>query len=339
MAKNFGSIEKYLEGQYAKILLPIESNLLRANRKSGINNGRRAVEAIHICLFILDGYINQIEYELEPYISDDNAPYLTALLMSIDPFSNESLRLLAEEKCDILSKEGLRDYFEAPVKCLLRIEKSIELWTKERGGAGYFNFLEEQIGKIITNDDKIDCVAVKLKETDTLEQANLSIKDIFPEMSLQEVFTELFPTITNIFELGFIPTPDEIYEFTQEQYAAYQRQGGDISKPLYTLIPNNYKSLGLPKEVGFMTKEDTLRLGKAALFLHLYAAKNGFVSQNRDDIIKFAAKRLPAYFSKDTKFERPPLKALEPGEIPLIERDVSCVYNNERSSLPSERLA
>jgi hypothetical protein len=160
MAKKFGTIEKYLEGRYIDILFPIESNLLRASRKSGINSGKRAVEAVHICLFMIDGYLNQMEYDLDPYISDTNKPFLTAILMCCDPFTNEYLKPLAKEKCDIHSKEGLHDYFEAPIKCLLRIEKSIMLWTKEQGGTGYFDFLEEQIGKIVTDDNKIDCVVV-----------------------------------------------------------------------------------------------------------------------------------------------------------------------------------
>lgn len=163
MARNFGVIEKNHEDDYENILLPMECNLLRANRKSGINNGRHTIDAIHICLFIIDGYINQVEYELDPFITSENKPYLSALLMSFDPFTNEFLRPTAEKNCDIFSKEGLHDYFEAPIKCLLRIDKSIEFWTKEYGNAGYFNFIESQIGMAITNNDKIDCVVIKLK--------------------------------------------------------------------------------------------------------------------------------------------------------------------------------
>jgi hypothetical protein len=92
-----------------------------------------------------------MEYDLDPYISDANEPFLTAILMSVDPFTNERLKPLAEEKHDMRSEEGLRDYFEAPVKCLLRIEKSIMLWTKEFGDAGYFNFLESTMGEEIAD--------------------------------------------------------------------------------------------------------------------------------------------------------------------------------------------
>jgi hypothetical protein len=321
MAKEFGVIEKYLEGRYAQILLPIESNLLRASRKNGINSGKKVVEAVHICLFAVDGYVNQMEYDLDPYISDANKPFLTALLMSFDPFTNEYLKPRAEEECDLHSKEGLRDYFEAPVKCLLRIEKTIAVWTKERGEAGYFEFLENRIGKRVTNNNKLECVIVKLQEVGTLKDANLTLRDFFPEMDLNEVFMELFPAISAIFKFGFIPSPDEICELTEEQYAAYRRQGGDLPAPLYTVVPKNYKYLEPSNEISLLAKEDTLKLGKAAIFIYKYAAENGCGSHKMDDVLKFVAGRLPAYFSTETKFEHPRMRALEPGEVPLTERE------------------
>ena len=320
MAKEFGDIERYLERRYAHVMLPIESNLIRAYRKSGINNGSRAIEAIRICLLTIDGYLNGIEYDLDPHITDENKPYLEALQFCFDPFANELLKPLAEEKCDIHSEEGLHDYFEAPVKCLLRIEKTIESLTKEQGDTGYFDYLETNLGIFIT-DEKMECVIVKLKKVDSLDEAELTMQDLFPEMNLHEIFMELFPAMTTIFKLGFIPLPNEIYEFTKEQYAAYQKQGGDISKPLYTIVPDNYKYLGPPNEISLLTNEDTFKLGKAAVFLHMYAHENGCESTNSEDVLKYVAERIPAYFTKDTKFARPLMKVLEPGEVPLTENE------------------
>ena len=260
--------------------------------------------------------MNEVEYDLETYLSDSNKPYLTAFLMSFDPFTNEALKPLAEER----SKEGLRDYFEPPVKCLLRIEKTIEMWTKKQGDNGYFNFLEDQIGEVVVNDDKIDCVVVRLKNAKTLKEADLTMQDLFPGMSLREIFMDLFPTLSSIFALGYIPSPDEIHELTEDEYASYQRQGGDISKRLYTIIPKNCKYLGPPNEIGIMTHEDMSGLAKAVLFLQLYAAENGCESEEYEDILTFAAERFPAHMTKGIKFERPPMKVLEPGERLLTEQ-------------------
>jgi len=38
-------------------------------------------------------------------------------------------------------------YYKTLIKCLLRIEKSIDLWTKELGINGYFTFLENTFGR------------------------------------------------------------------------------------------------------------------------------------------------------------------------------------------------
>jgi hypothetical protein len=318
MAKKYGSIEMHLEGKYKQILSVIEGNLLKANRNHGINNGNRAIEAIHICLLMIDGYLNRKKYDLDPYISDTNKPYLNAFLMCFDPFSNEQLKPVVEERCDIHSEESLCEYFEAPVKAMLRIEKSIGLRTKQDGNNGYFSFLEKERGKFIPNEDRIDCIVVTQVEKSA---DDIPMQDWFSGMNMNEVLTELFPTISDIFKLGFIPSPDELYELTQEQYSAYQRKGGDISKTLYTIIPKNYKYLGPSNEVSLLTREDTVKLGKAAMFLHLYAKENGCASQKSEDILKFAAERLPVYFTKDSKYERLPIKALEPGEVPLTAQE------------------
>jgi hypothetical protein len=234
--------------------------------------------------------------------------------MCFDPFTNEHLRPVVEEKCDIHSEDGLREYFEAPVKSLLQIEKSVEWWTKQGGNNGYFTFLEKEMGDMVPHDNKINCLVVTQVEKSVDE---IPMRDWFSGMDMNEILTDLFPAISDIFKLGFLPSPDELYEFTQEQYAAYQRKGGDISQPLYTVIPKNYKYLGPANKVNLLTRKDTVRLAKAVMFFHLYAKENGCKSQKSDDILKFAAERLPDYFTKDTKFERPPMKVLEPGEVPL----------------------
>ena len=319
MGKKYGEIEKDLVSKYAEILFFIESNLLRVYRKYGIDNDRRVIEAIHICLLIINGYLEKIEYNLDSYITDSNQPYYNILLMSFDPFTNEDLRPVVERRCDIQSKEGLFKYFEAPVKALLCIEKNVEFQIKGYNHNGYFSHLEELIGKDVANDDRIECIIVTNNENEDVNQ--LSMKDLFPNMDLHEVLTELIPTVSKIFELGFIPSPEEIYEFTEDQYAAYRRQGGDITEKLYTLIPKNYKYLGPPNEINMLSQEDTFKLGKAAVFLYIYARENGCTSESSDDVLSFTAKRLPAFITANSKYKRPPVKLLNPGEIPLTARE------------------
>ena len=156
MAKDFGTIHKGEEDMYSFMLHPMEGNLLKLHRKSPKRNGRHAIDAIHMCLLIIDGYIRKIEYDFTKFTNAQNKAFLDGLLASFDPFTNQELFDAANTAYDLDSCPDLRALFENPVKCLLRIEKSIELWTKELGVNGYFNFIENHIGYIVENDDKMD---------------------------------------------------------------------------------------------------------------------------------------------------------------------------------------
>ena len=142
-------------------------------------------------------------------------------------------------------------------------------------------------------------------------------------MDLREMFLKFFPAISAMFKMGFIPSPDEIYELTGKQYASYQKQGGDVSKRLYAIIPKNYKYLAsMPSnELSILTEVEVTMLGMAALFLYQYAQEGGCNSEKSDDVLRFAAERLPTAFTKGTEFERPILKELKPGEIHLTAQD------------------
>ena len=70
-----------------------------------------------------------------------------------------------------------------------------------------------------------------------------------------------------------------------------------------------------------LTEDEMAKVGKAALFLHLYANEKGCKSTESEETLKYVAELLPDYFTKDTKFERKPLKLVKPGEIPLSRRE------------------
>jgi hypothetical protein len=158
MGKAFGTIKKGNEGAYALQLFSMEGNLLKINRIRQVDNGRRAIEAVRICLFTIDGYIRNVAYDLDEYLADDVSSFARSLLMAFDPFVNKGIPPIAGLKGvdGAVAPESLREYFEVPVKCLLRIESSIEVWTKRFGINGYFNFLEESIGHKVNYDDKMD---------------------------------------------------------------------------------------------------------------------------------------------------------------------------------------
>ena len=184
MVKEFGIIKKGDEELYSFILHPMEGNLLKLHRKDPARNGRRAIEAIRMCLLKIDGYIRGVDYDFSKFITDENKAFLEGLLMSFDPFTNQEVFSVVDRTYDLNSPEDLKRYFETPVKCLLRIEKSIELWTEELGNNGYFDFIENHIGHTVDNDEKMD-YSVELKGKDNFEKLGIDASD-FDNHLLQE---------------------------------------------------------------------------------------------------------------------------------------------------------
>jgi len=149
MAREFGSISKRDTENYAMLLFPYERNMMITHRENRINNGRRAMEAIRICLFRIQEYITGTKYDISPYLTEEAELLAESLQMSFDPFVNEDIKAIVESEYDLMDAKKLRDYFALPIRLLIRLEKSMELWTKKYGVNGYFSFLEDQIGELI----------------------------------------------------------------------------------------------------------------------------------------------------------------------------------------------
>jgi len=156
MQREFGQIRNGSEGEYTFLLLPMESNLLRVSRQMRMANGRRALEAVHICLLTIKGYLEQTQFDYSDIAAEESAGFVKALLHSFDPFTNNDIRKIANKKYDLSSPDDLHTFFTTPVKCLLKIGKSIDFWTREYGASGYFDFIDGQFGAQIKNNSKMD---------------------------------------------------------------------------------------------------------------------------------------------------------------------------------------
>ena len=164
MAKSFGTIKIGQEEEYTMIMMPLEVNLIKMGKKTGINNGRRAIEAIKISLFTIDGYLNGWKYDFGEYLTPENQNFVEAVLMAVDPFTNGELYELLKEEYDLDSHEDLREYFAIPIKCILRVENSIQYWTTKQGASGYFEFMESHMKRTLPKDFKMDFAFEQRKE-------------------------------------------------------------------------------------------------------------------------------------------------------------------------------
>jgi len=154
MTKRFGKIKRGEEDSYTMELFTMEANLIKTHRSYSKYKSRRVIEAINLFLLKIDAYLSDgIEYDFSGQLKDGNKVFLEALQMSCDPFYNEELKSALSKDIDLEDKKTREKIFEVPVKCLLRIKKSVEMWIRELGNYGYFKFLEEQMGSKIEGDN------------------------------------------------------------------------------------------------------------------------------------------------------------------------------------------
>ncbi len=157
MEQKYGKMRKNGEDEYAMLLFPMESNLLKTHRMNPKANSRRLEEAILLVLYEVENRINEKNEDVSSYENKENILLKDALLKAFDPFANEELEAVLYEsgKIDMQDKEALTRYYKEPVICILRIKDSVEYWIKRGGSDGYFDFLEEWFGNEVPDDDEM----------------------------------------------------------------------------------------------------------------------------------------------------------------------------------------
>lgn len=155
MEREFGKIRKGEEDVYAMMLFPMEGNVLKTRRKFPTSNSRRLREAIALVLFDIKEKYTGETINLGKFRNEENEKLEKALLMAFDPYTNEEIMELLKEQniMDELTLDNLKEYYKIPVMCLLRIKDSIDMWEKQSGADGYFNFIESYMGSQISGEE------------------------------------------------------------------------------------------------------------------------------------------------------------------------------------------
>ena len=148
MARNFGTMRKGDEESFAMILFPMESNALKVHRRYPDSNSRRLREAIALVLYGIQERCGGRAVDVAKFRNVANERLERALLMAFDPYANDDVMAALGESFteDEPTPLELRDYYQTPVMCLLRIKDSIDHWERRTGSNGYFTFLEDYMG-------------------------------------------------------------------------------------------------------------------------------------------------------------------------------------------------
>ena len=146
----FELIKRGTEENFTRYLSKIEQFLYTAYEEYNIT-GKEAQNILKICLFDMQKYIYDIEYNYTELIEEK----LICLAKELDklfiPFENKELSDMLQE-VNFEDKSILTQIFSLPIKCILRIYDSIEQWTKHGGEYGYFKFIGKFLHEIIPLD-------------------------------------------------------------------------------------------------------------------------------------------------------------------------------------------
>lgn len=168
MDQRYGHMRKGDEDIYSMMLFPMESNLLKVHRKYPESNSRRLKEAICLAFHKIEGYLTGEQTDVSKFENPENIRLRDALLYAFDPFTNKEVQaaLSMDRKIDLNDKDSLEKYFKVPVMCVRRIYDSVEMWFKQGGSNGYFNFIEGFMGSQVKRDNKLHFSVLVDPETD-----------------------------------------------------------------------------------------------------------------------------------------------------------------------------
>ena len=157
MERRYGKIRKGREEDYAMMLFPMESNLLKTWRRHPDSNSRRLEEAILLALHAVKGHTDGENDDYKKFETAENRRLKDALLAAFDPIENEDVHKAVEDiGMDMEDREAVQEFFRIPVMCMLRIRESVEHWEKRMGNNGYFSFLEGYLGNKVPDDDEMN---------------------------------------------------------------------------------------------------------------------------------------------------------------------------------------
>ena len=162
MGDAFGTIKHGQEDQYDAIFFTLESNALKVNRRNPKANSRSFREALLMALHTVNMHLTGREEDLTPFQTPENKELLHALLYAFDPFVNPELDSIVKkdaatyagvDEIDDYPTDYLRKYYAVPVKCMIRLIESVDIWEKLLGSNGYFKSIEDTVGSAVDRND------------------------------------------------------------------------------------------------------------------------------------------------------------------------------------------
>jgi hypothetical protein len=139
------------------------------------------------------------------------------------------------------------------------------------------------------------------------EKNNIAIIEITPEV--WDIFQQAM-ALHGVFQLGYIPSREEFYELTPEQYKRYyETEGKGTEKDgekVFMLLPSDIKKYNelASGDVFVCTEEDLSKFASIEKLIDKYCESSEETLETFEEKLSYVAKIVPDYCTKGTKFER-----------------------------------
>ena len=120
------------------------------------------------------------------------------------------------------------------------------------------------------------------------------------------LFGPIGPSLQFIFKIGYIPNENDFLELTEDQYAAYVKQCGEIKGKIYMFSPQNphFSMDDDYNEISCLDEEDLRGFKDAEQLIQHYCDNSKQIFKTTEEKLQYMASALPDVFSKYTPYEK-----------------------------------
>jgi hypothetical protein len=121
---------------------------------------------------------------------------------------------------------------------------------------------------------------------------------------IYELIFEVAPAITQVFQMGYLPSEDEFYELTPEQHEKCCAQIGQTEERLFMLLPKNPAFQTNSREISVVTERQISWFKRAGEIIEGYCRDSGKTFKNFEEKLAYCATVMPKEFSDGSKTRR-----------------------------------
>ncbi len=156
VAKRFGTLSPSDVNACYQLVLSMEGNILRVNRRNPKANSARVLEAITLTLIQLTDRLDQTATDVSGFQNPENLQLKNALMSAFDPLTNNAMVPKLREMirdADLRDPALYRRIYPGPIRVLLYLKSTAEHCIRTHGSDGFIRYLYSFIGDKVPHDE------------------------------------------------------------------------------------------------------------------------------------------------------------------------------------------